>query len=196
MAAGKRKEEAMRTLVGACVGFVLAGSALAQTSTIDPDRAWQRRQADTVERRAVTDPVGAASMAREERRRMAVENRGAIDAEAIATERRLERVSQAGRSAEPVPPRPARAGERLPFSADTSRDRELFAVERDPLATADLLLERAAEGIAEGRTDAARSDLAFAAAELQMAVGTADPARLERARQRLGELQARLPGPR
>jgi hypothetical protein len=186
----------MRTLLRACVGLVLAGSAAAQTSTIDPDRAWQRRQADAIERRAVTDPAGAAAQASEERRRLRVENRGAIDADALTTEQRLERARAGGRSAEPVPPRPPRAAGLLPFSADTSRDRELFGLERDPLATADLLLERAAEGLAEGRTDAARSDLAFAAAELQIAVGTADPTRLERARKRLRELEARLPGPR
>jgi hypothetical protein len=84
----------------------------------------------------------------------------------------------------------------LPFSADTTRDRELFGGERDPLATADLLLERAAEGIAEGRTDAARSDLSLVATELQMAGGIAEPGRLDRARRRLGELEARLPIPR
>jgi hypothetical protein len=187
----------MRTLGWACVLSLLAGSAAAQTTLIDPDRAWQRRQADTVERRAVTDPAGAATQAREARRLMGVETRGAIDPEAIETERRLERAARAGgRATGPLPPRPARASEPLPFSADTSRDRELFAEERDPLATADLLLERAAEGIAEGRTEAARSDLALAAVELQMAAGSGDPRRLERARKRLGELEARLPGPR
>lgn len=186
----------MRTLAATCAGLMLAGAAAAQTSLIDPDRAWQRRQADAVERRAVTDPAGAASEAREARRRMGVETRGAIDAEALETERRLERALAGGRAAGPVPPRPARAGEPLPFSADTSRDRELFEDERDPLATADLLLERAAEGIAEGRTEAARSDLSLAAAELQMAAGSADPRRLERAKKRLGELEARLPAPR
>lgn len=186
----------MRTLVGACVVAMLAGSAVAQTSTIDPDRAWQRRQADAIERRAVTDPAGAASMAREERRRVVGETRGAIDADVVETERRLERTRAGGRSAEPVPPRPPRAAGLLPFSADTSRDHELFGLERDPLRTADLLLERAAEGLAEGRTDAARSDLSLAAAEIQMAVGVAETARLERARKRLRELEARLPGPR
>lgn len=195
--AGERSEEAMRTLAWACVGVMLAGSAAAQTSTIDPDRSWQRRQADTIERRAVTDPAGAAREAREQRRLLEVGTRGAIDADAVTTGKRLERAASGqGRIARSQPPRPARAPEPLPFSADTSRDRELFDAERDPLATADLLLERAAEGIAEGRTDGARSDLSLAAAELQMAGGQADPGRLERARRRLGELEARLPSPR
>lgn len=187
----------MRTLAWAYVGLVLAGSATAQTSTIDPDRSWQRRQADAVEQRAVTDPAGAAREAREQRRRLAVETRGAIDADAVTTGQRLERAASGqGRIAGAAPPRPARAPEPLPFSADTSRDRELFDAERDPLATADLLLERAAEGIAEGRTDAARSDLSFAAAELQMAASQADAGRLGRARRRLSELEARLPSSR
>lgn len=188
---------ASAVLAGLLLGLLVLGAAAAQTSLIDPDRAWQRRQADTIERRAVTDPSGAGRQAREQRRQLGVETRGAIEPDAITTEQRLERAASGqGRAVGPVPPRPARAGEPLPFSADTSRDRELFDVERDPLATADLLLERAAEGIAEGRTDAARSDLSLAAVELQMAGGAADAGRLDRARRRLGELEARLPSAR
>lgn len=191
------REPGPAVLAWLLLGVLVAGAAAAQTSLIDPDRAWQRRQADTIERRTVTDPAGAGLQAREQRRQLGVATRGAIDSDAITTEQRLERAASGqGRAVGPVPPRPARAGEPLPFSADTSRDRELFATERDPLATADLLLERAAEGIAEGRTDAARSDLSLAAAELQMAAGLADAGRLDRARRRLGELEARLASPR
>lgn len=184
----------MRTVLLAVGLVMLSGAASAQTSLIDPDRAWQRRQADVIERRAVTDPAGAAAQAGEARRQQSVETGRSIDADAVTTGRRLDRTAQAEGAARPsVPPRPPAAAEPLPFSADTTRDRELFEAERDPLATANLLLERAAEGIAEGRTDAARSDLSLAAAELQMAAGDAERAKLERARRRLGELEARLP---
>jgi len=175
------------------LGLFVAGSATAQSSLLDPERAWERRQLDAIERRAVTDPAGAAAEARELRRRMTAEGRASSDPEAIATERRLRAIEAGGRPAVSLPPRPARAADPLASSVDTSRDRLLFETERDPLATADRLLERAAEGIAEGRIEAARSDLSLAAAELQMARGAVETARLERARQRLGELEARLP---
>lgn len=184
----------MRTLPVAVMLVVASGAAGAQ-SLIDPDRAWQRRQADVIERRALTDPAGAATQARETRRQLSVESRQAIDPDAVATARRLDRTAQ-GAAGTSVPPRPAPAAEPLPFSADRARDRELFETERDPLATAGVLLERAAEGIAEGRTDAARSDLSLAATELQMASGSADGAKIERARRRLAELEARLPAAR
>ncbi|MCS6779835.1 MAG: hypothetical protein NZ555_09050 [Geminicoccaceae bacterium] len=182
----------MRWWASAAIGIVVAGSVQAQT-VIDPDRAWQRRQADVIEQRAVTDPSGAAAQARETRRQLAVDRPGTLDAERVQLERRLDRAT-AGAPRTPVPPAPARPGEALPSSTD--RERDLFEPERDPLRTADLLLGRAAEGIAEGRPEAARSDLSLVAAELAVlaAEGRSSPA-LERARRRLAELEARLPVP-
>ncbi|MCS7269186.1 MAG: hypothetical protein NZ704_14130, partial [Geminicoccaceae bacterium] len=149
----------MRALWLALLASGLATSATAQ-SLIDPDRAWLRRKVDALELRAATDPVGAAEEARalgRELRRAA----GAGDGERLRLERRLERIA-AGPPRTVVSPGPPRGLDPPP----SSLERELFASERDPLRTADLLLARAAEGLAEGRLDAARSDLSLAAAEL------------------------------
>lgn len=181
----------MRALALAFLACSLALPTAAQ-SPIDPDRAWLRRQADVVELRALSDPRGAAEQARELKARLRADNRPG-DGERAQLERRLERIA-AGPALSPVPPAPPRTSEPLPTSLE--RERELFVSERDPLRTADLLLARAAEGLLEGRLDAARSDLSLAAAELAVlqAEGVSSPA-LEQARRRLAELEARLSAP-
>jgi hypothetical protein len=152
-----------------------------------------QRELRSIEGRSVTQPGLAARQARETQQELLRSGRGvALDPEARRAERRLEGLIQdeAARGAAAVPGRIYRPAPDLPASYE---ERELLPAIA-PTGLASSLLDRAADGLAAGRTDQARSDLALAEHEID-ALGRslgADDAEVAVLRARAQDLRQRL----
>ena len=167
--------------------LLAAGSALAQTSPQELRRDVRAlRQERAIQGRSLTQPEAAAIDAMNARRAVVRGRPGALS----PTERRVERsldvlstppgsrASGGGRQPAPVP------------TADLpgSNDDELFLPRSLDSSVAEGLLDRADDGLADGRVDQARSDLALA----ERQIDRLDPGEAVALRQRAAARRARL----
>ncbi len=167
-------------------------------SLSDPLQGQLQFQLNGLQRQSVTDPAGAARGAAAARREL-IQRRGGVDLgpSDLRIDRQLQGV-QAGRAsaAAPIATAPPPPGVRLPSSVD--RSAALLPSLGDPLRMVSLLLDRADEGLAAGRTAQARSDLSMAGQELApLRAGPLDGAAKAQADALAGRLQglsARLDG--
>lgn len=132
----------------------------------DPLQGQLQFQLDGLRRQSVTDPAGAARGAAAARREL-IQRRGgvALGPSDLMIDRQLRGVQAGGRSAtSPIVPSPSPPGSSLPSSVDHG-GAPLPSL-GDPLRVVSLLLDRADEGLAAGRTAQAQSDLSMAGREL------------------------------
>lgn len=188
--------------IGSCVaalGAALwAGAPAGASDFLDPLNGQLQFQLQGLQRQSVTDPAGAASGAAAVRRDM-ISRRGgvALSPADQRIDRQLQQVQGAGATTgvAPLAGSPPVTQSRLPSSFDRS-DQELPSM-GDPLGTTSLLLDRAADGLAAGRTAQARSDLSVAAGLLDpLRSGPLDGttrARADALAGRLATLTAKLP---
>jgi hypothetical protein len=170
-----------------------AGDGFAQ---LDPTSALRnsahaKRELRAVQGRSLSQPGQAARDAVNARQQLLRSGQGVnLDPSQRRVERGLADLSQAPPARDgPIPP------QRLP-SADlpASYDNDLLLPRRSSTALAETLLDRAANGLAVGRSDQARSDLGLAEQQLQgVPPDQLDDPATKSVIQRAAELRRQLP---
>ncbi len=158
-------------LTAAAVAVLVFGQAQAQ---VGPGRdlrndAHAQRQLRAVEGRSVTQPGAAALDAANARQQLLRGQRGRLSPDEGRVDRRLDALSTPAPRPTPVLPQAPSVGE-LPASFD---DAPIFPGSSSASERVQNLIERAGDGIAEGRLDQARSDLGLAESQLRQ-LGPAD----------------------
>jgi hypothetical protein len=148
--------------------------------------ARAQRQLRAVEGRSLTQPAPAAQDAMEARQQLLRGGVGRLSPAQRRVERRLEALSTPMPA--PAPSPSASTPMQPPSDLPASYDEELFLPRDRTADVVQALLDRAVEGIASGRLDQARSDLAFADRQL----ATLDDAEGGVLRERAAALRQRL----
>jgi hypothetical protein len=166
------------------------GPAAAQTNNGLRDSAHLYRQLRAVEGRSLSQPREAARDARDAQQDILRSGHGvALDPSARRVERSLQGLqTPPGIGRAPMGPQTA-PSDRLPSSLDDD-----LLPQRSPTSLARSLLDRAADGLAGGRSDQARSDLVTAEQQLEVLPASGvDAAETAALRQRAADLRRQLP---